>query len=93
MELCPCKDNGGQVINNNNRVQRNGNQTYNGNFSREKRNNNYNRRPPFENNNRSAGQGAMRDFHFQCQENVKPARWDAQFQAHGIDGRGVVEAL
>ena len=35
----------------------------------------------------------MRDFHFQRQENIKPAKWDAQFQAYGIDGRGVLEAL
>ena len=55
MELYPCKENGGQVVNNNNRIQRNGNQNYNGNFNREKRNDNHNRRPPFENNNRSAG--------------------------------------
>ena len=35
----------------------------------------------------------MRDFCFQYQENVKPAKWDAQFQAYGIDGRAVLEAL
>ena len=39
------------------------------------------------------GWGAARHFHFQCQENTRPARWDAQFQAYGIDGRAVLEAL
>ena len=49
--------------------------------------------PPFENNNRGIGGRTNRNFHSQCQEDTKPTKWDAQFQAYGIDGRAVLEAL
>ena len=38
-------------------------------------------------------EGTNRNFHSQCQEDTKPTKWDAQFQAYGIDGRSVLEAL
>ena len=93
MELHPCRENIGPTSNNNNRAQKNFNQSNSGSFNRERRNDGYNRRPPFENNNRGIGRGTNRNFHSQGQEDAKPTKWDAQFQAYGIDGRAVLEAL
>ena len=92
MELHPCRENIGPTSNNNNRVQT-FSQTDSGSFNRERRNDGYNQRPPFENSNRGTGRGTNRNFHSQCQEDAKPTKWDAQFQAYGIDGRVVLEAL
>ena len=93
MELHLCRESIGPTSNNNNRVQKNFNQTNSGSFNRERRNDGYNQRPPFENSNRGTGKGTNRNFHSKCQEDAKPTKWDAQFQAHGIDGRVVLEAL
>ena len=93
MELRPCRENIGPTSNNNNRVQRNFNQASSGSFNRERRNDDYNLRPPFENNNRGIGRGTNRNFHSQHQEDANPTKWDAQFQAYDIDGRAVLEAL
>ena len=93
MEFHPCRENIGPTSNNNNRVQKNFNQTNSGSFNRERRNDGYNQRPPFENSNRGPGRGTNRNFHSQCQEDAKPTKWDAQFQAYGIDGRVVLETL
>ena len=65
------------------RVQKNFNQSNSGSFNRERRNDGYNQRPPFENNNRGIGGGTNRNFHSQCKEDAKPTKWDAQFQAYG----------
>ena len=43
MELCPCRENIGPTSNNNNnRIQKNFNQSNSGSFSRERRNDGYN---------------------------------------------------
>ena len=93
IELCPYRENIGPTSNNNNRVQKNFNQANSGSFNKERRNDGYNQRPPFENSNRGIGRGTNRNFCSQCQEDTKPTKWDAQFQAYGIDGRAVLEAL
>ena len=93
MELRPCRENIGPTSNNNNRFQKNFNQTNSGSFNRKRRNDGYNRRPPFENSNRGVGRGTNRNFCSQSQEDAKPTKWDAQFQAYGIDGRVVLEAF
>ena len=93
IELHPCRENIRPTSNNNNRVQKNFNQANSGSFNRERRNDGYNQRPPFENSNRGIGRRTNRNFHSQCQEDAKPTKWDAQFQAYGIDGRVVLEAL
>ena len=54
MELHPCRENIGPTSNNN-RVQKNFNQANSGSFNRERRNDGYNQRPPFENSNRGIG--------------------------------------
>ena len=93
VELCPHGENTGPTLNKNNRVQRNFNQSGSRNFNRERQNDGYNHRPIFENSNRSTGRGTNRNFCSQHQEDTKPAKWDAQFQAYGINGRAVLEAL
>ena len=67
VELHPHRKNIGPTSNNNNRVQKNFNQTNSGSFNRERRNDSYNQRPPFENSNRDTGRGTSRNFHSQCQ--------------------------
>ena len=67
MELHPHRENIGPTSNNNNRIQKNFNHTNNGSFNRERRNDGYNQRPPFENNNRGIGGGTNRNFHSQHQ--------------------------
>ena len=47
----------------------------------------------WKNSNRGTGRGANRNFHPQNQDGTKPTKWDAQFQAYGIDGKAVLEAL
>ena len=79
--------------NKNNRVQRNFNQLGSGNFNREGCNGNYKQRLNFENSNRGTGRGANRNFHPQYQDGIKSTKWDAQFQAYGIDSKVVLEAL
>ena len=93
VELHPPGENTGPTLNKNNRVQRNFNQSGSGNFNRERQNDSYNCRPTFENSNRGTGRATNRNFHSQHQEDTKSAKWDAQFQAYGIDGRAVLEAL
>ena len=93
MELHPCRENIGPTSNNNKKVQKNFNQSNSRSFHRERRNDGYNQRPHFENNNRGIGGRPNRNFHSQHQEDAKPTKWDAQFQAYGIDGRAVLEAL
>ena len=79
--------------NKNNRIQRNFNQAGCGNFNREGCNGNYDQRPNFENSNRGTGRGANRNYHSQYQDGPKSTKWDAQFQAYGIGGKAVLEAL
>ena len=62
MELCPHRENIGPTSNNNNRVQKNSNKTNSESFNRERRNDGYNQRPPFENSNRGTGRGTNRDI-------------------------------
>ena len=93
VELCPCGENTGPTSNKNNRVQRNFNQSGSGNFNRKRQNDCYNHRPTFENSNRGTGRGTSRNFCSLHQEDTKSTKWDAQFQAYGIDGRAVLEAL
>ena len=92
VELRPHGENTGPTLNKNNRVQRNFNQSGSGNF-RERQNDGYNHRPTFENSNRGTRRGTNRNFHSQHQEDTKSTKWDAQFQAYGIDGGAVLEAL
>ena len=77
MELRPHGENIEPTSNNNNRVQKNFNQANSGIFNRERRNDSYNQRPPFENSNRGIGRGTNRNFHSQHQEDTKPTKWDA----------------
>ena len=93
MELCPHDRNNRPAPNKNNRIQRNFNQAGCGNFKREGHNSNYDRRPNFENSNRGTGRGANRNYCSQYQDGPKSTKWDAQFQAYGIKGKVVLEAL
>ena len=93
MELCPHDGNNRPAPNKNNRIQRNFNQAGCGNFNREGCNGNYDQRPNFENSNRGTGRGAKRNYHSQYQDGPKLTKWDAQFQAYGIEDKAVLEAL
>ena len=93
MELQPCDGNNRPAPNKDNRAQRHLNQSGSGNFNREGCNGNYIQRPNFENSNKGNGKGANKNFHPQYQDGIKPTKWDAQFQAYGIDGKVVLEAL
>ena len=62
MELHLHRENIGPTSNNNNRVQKTFNQTNSRSFNRERRNDGYNQRPPFENSNRGTGRGTNRNF-------------------------------
>ena len=93
MELCPCDGNNRPAPNKNNRIQRNFNQAGCGNFNREGRKGNYDQRPNFENSNRGTGRGANRNYCSQYQDGPKSTKRDEQFQAYGIEGKAVLEAL
>ena len=93
MELQPRDGNNRPAPNKDNQVQRHFNQSGSRNFNREGHNGNYNQRPNFENSNRGTGKGANKNLHPWYQDGTKPTKWDAQFQAYGIDGKVVLEAL
>ena len=93
MELWPCDANNRPAPNKDNQAQRHFNQSGSGNFNRGGCNGNYNQRPNLENSNKGTGKGANKNFHAQYQDDTKPTKWDAQFQAYGIDGKVVLEAL
>ena len=92
MELHP-HDGNNRLAPNKNRIQRNFNQAGCGNFNREGHNGNYDQGPNFENSNRGTGRAANRNYCSQYQDGPKSTEWDAQFQAYGIEGKAVLEAL
>ena len=93
MELRPHDGNSRPAPNKDNWAKRHFNQSGSGNLNREGCNGNYNRRPNFENSNKGTGKGANKNFHPRYQDGTKPTKWDAQFQAYGIHGKAVLEAL
>ena len=97
MELCP-RDNTKRVFHGNDRDKRNFGSVGRGSFGRGGQNDNQDRKQNYEGSLRGNTRGRYNqnqsmNFHLQNQNETKPAKWDATFQAYNIDGKSLLEAL
>ena len=89
MELCP-RDNTKRVFHGNDRDKRNFGSVGRGSFGRGSQDDNQGKRQNYEGNPRGNTRGRYnqnqnRNFHSQYQNETKPPKWDATFQAYDID--------
>ena len=97
MELHP-RDNTKKIFHGNDKGNRNFGPIGRGSFGKGGQNVSQDRRQNLENNPKGVGrgsynQGQNRTFHSKYQDESKPAKWDAMFQANDIDDKSLLEAL
>ena len=74
-------------------AQRSFNPTNQENFNKVRRPRGYVNRKNSGNNAQSNGRENFKSFRSKYQDGLKPAKWDAQFQAYDIEGKAVLKAL